>query len=382
MNSRKHIVTGLFSLVSLAGLAASATAGPLDPPSGAIQPTYKTLSEVEARIAINGTNTPGDADSLYKITQSGSYYLTANVTGVPGPKVIGIEVTAPHVTIDLNGFVVDGQGDLRTGVALTGVNNALRNGSIRNLSQGRGVWINNIGAIVEDVRTADTAGLAFDIDADYATLRRISVYSALGGIDAGNARSLRIEDSTILSSFDFGILAGTGAQIDRCVVDGLSSGLGAPPLVGIKAGAASTIRDCRVYINVPGVATIGIQAFDGVQIDGCHGRVNSSTGSVIALNGIGNSVTNCKISGNPGSGVGTGISLVNGTNRARIEGNTIDSVTTGVQFNNCVFNVVVRNTIGATTPLALWSDTSNTVGPLVTTTQETNLTNPLANLLY
>ena len=51
--------------------------GPLAPP-GAAAPTTKTLDQVEPRIAINSTNTPGDADSLYKITQPGSSYLTGN----------------------------------------------------------------------------------------------------------------------------------------------------------------------------------------------------------------------------------------------------------------------------------------------------------------
>lgn len=370
------------AVATLAAAAGMAFAGPLDPPSGAIQPTYKTLAEIEGRTAINAVNTPGDADSLFKITQPGSYYLAGNVVGVPGPKVIGIEVTVGNVTIDLNGFVVDGQGQLKTGVLLSGVNNALRNGSVRNLSQGRGVWITSAYAIVEDVRTIDTAGVGFDIDADNATLRRISVSSALGGVDGTNADALTIQDSILSENFDFGIIAGTRARVEGCVVDGIYSGIGAPPLIGIRAGDSSSVRDSRVFINVPGVAAYGIHALDGVQVDACNVHVNSSTASLVALNGTGNSVTNCKLSGNTGSGVGVGISLISGTNRSRIEQNSIDSVATGVNFNNCVFNVVIRNTINATVSLALWSDSSNTVGPLVSTTQENGLTNPLANLTY
>ena len=81
-------------------------AGPLDPPAGPVAPTYKTLTEVEPRIAINAANTPGDADSLFKITQPGSYYLTGNITGVVGRHGIEIAVPAngPSVTIDLMGY--------------------------------------------------------------------------------------------------------------------------------------------------------------------------------------------------------------------------------------------------------------------------------------
>src|SRR5678815_1587099 len=75
--------------------------GPLTPP-GAPAPTMKTLDQVEPRVAINATNTPGDDDSLFKITQPGSYYLTGNITGVAGKH--GIEIAASGVTLDLNGF--------------------------------------------------------------------------------------------------------------------------------------------------------------------------------------------------------------------------------------------------------------------------------------
>ena len=64
------------SLIVGACVVAAATmvsfAGPLDPPAGPVASTYKTLTEVEPRIAINATNTPGDADSIYKVTQPGS----------------------------------------------------------------------------------------------------------------------------------------------------------------------------------------------------------------------------------------------------------------------------------------------------------------------
>jgi hypothetical protein len=78
--------------------------GPLTPP-GAPAPTMKTLQQVEPRIEINATNTPGDADSIFKITEPGSYYLTGNVAGVSGKH--GIEIAASDVTLDLMGFFTD-----------------------------------------------------------------------------------------------------------------------------------------------------------------------------------------------------------------------------------------------------------------------------------
>src|SRR5262245_18934676 len=99
-------------LLLIAGLAASlaprALAGPLNPPAGPVAPSLKTLPEVEPRIAINSTNTPGDDTSIYRTSQPGSYYLTGDITGVPGKASIAISAGA---TVDLNGFKITGGGD-------------------------------------------------------------------------------------------------------------------------------------------------------------------------------------------------------------------------------------------------------------------------------
>ena len=130
--NRSRLITAAALTLSAAGLL---FAGPLDPPVGPITPTFKTLTEVEPRIAINATNTPGDLNNLFKITQRGSYYLTGNITGVAGKN--GIEITASGVTLDLNGFEligipamgpVDGVSMFNSGP----LNVTVRNGSVRN----------------------------------------------------------------------------------------------------------------------------------------------------------------------------------------------------------------------------------------------------------
>src|SRR5437870_4522683 len=99
----KSLGTRSIALVVVAGVLCtivSLHAGDLNPPPGPVTPTMKTLTEVEPRTAISAVNTPGDGDSLFKITQAGSYYLIGNAQGAAGKT--GIEVTASHVTIDLN----------------------------------------------------------------------------------------------------------------------------------------------------------------------------------------------------------------------------------------------------------------------------------------
>jgi hypothetical protein len=108
------------------------TAGPLDPPSGTIAPTYKTLNEVEPRIAINAQNTPGDASSVFKITKPGSYYLTGNVIGVSGKD--GIVIAASNVTVDLMGFTLEGVAGSGEGIGSSGTQQGItiRNGVVMN----------------------------------------------------------------------------------------------------------------------------------------------------------------------------------------------------------------------------------------------------------
>ena len=101
MNRRTLLTTAsTCALVASAGLL---VAGSLNPPAGPVAPTYKTLSEVEPRIAVGPGTTPGDAANLYRITQPGSYYLTANI--ITGPRT-GVWIDSSGVTLDLNGFEI------------------------------------------------------------------------------------------------------------------------------------------------------------------------------------------------------------------------------------------------------------------------------------
>jgi Right handed beta helix region len=241
MRSKIALVVGFVGLTA----AALTIAGPLDPPAGPVAPTFKTLGEIEPRIAINAVNTPGDNDatpSLYKITGPGSYYFTGNVTGVAGK--IGVEIAANDVTIDLTGFVLQGVpgslAGIRGPVAATGL--SIRDGMVR-------AWGGN-------------------------------------GIEAAYADASRIENVIAISNEDSGILAGDDAVIAGCVARGNGA-------VGIAGGMGCTITGCTASENV----YTGIMADEASSISGCAAMNNGSHGM-----SCGGSVVNCTAYSNEGTG--------------------------------------------------------------------------------
>ena len=90
--------------------------GSLTPP-GPPAPTFKSLAQIEPRIPIDALHTPGDAVSAFVISNSGSYFLTTNLTGVPGKSYV-IALRANNVTLDLCGFSLLGNSTYSYGITI------------------------------------------------------------------------------------------------------------------------------------------------------------------------------------------------------------------------------------------------------------------------
>ncbi len=259
------LVSSALVLAGSAGVIA--LAGPLDPPAGAVAPTYKTLTEVEPRIAITAANTPGDADSLFKITAPGSYYLTGNITGAVGK--YGIEIVASGVTLDLNGFDLAGVAGSSDGVkaSAAGLTNiAVVNGSVRNWG-GDGI---DLGAtLVSGSRVERVHAVGNFANGIYAGQNStVSACSAIGGQVGIVARQgSTVAHCSATGASGFGIYAYSGVTLTMCSAFGTGG-------IGIFVGSGGTISNSSAYLN----AADGIATGSTCVLTNCSAYTNTGDG--------------------------------------------------------------------------------------------------------
>jgi parallel beta-helix repeat protein len=311
-------------LIALATTAAFSQ-GPLTPP-GAPAPTMKTLDQIEPRTPINVTNTPGDDDSLFKITQPGSYYLTGNIVGVAGKG--GIEIESDNVTIDLTGHSLLGVAGSVDGIFADNIINfkniTVRNGIVSNWGQ-NALRLNVSSSLVEWIHATDNSFI---------------------GISAGHRAIVR--SCTALRNTASGINTGGDAQIESCICSENGS--------GITTTYRSKVTGCSVTFNTTG---------NGIAVEGSS-IVTACTVVANHLDGIQATAAclvthnNCSGNGN-GAGDGAGIRAIYGDNR--IEGNNCVGADRGIDVNQAG-NIIFKNTCSGNT--TNWSIAANNVfGPII-----------------
>lgn len=367
-------------------VAAMSMGGPLDPPAGPITSTYKTLSEIEPRIAVNPTNTPGDSNAVFKIRTHGSYYLTGNVVGVGGKT--GIEISDDNVTLDLNGFQVTGVEGSTHGIRVS--DTTARTVCIKDGT------VNGWGG--DGVNTFDTTG---------SILVDLRVWgNAQNGISAGQSAIIR--GCTAQQNGASGFLTGLNATITGCTAQATNG-------VGFTVGNGSNVTECTSGNNVAEGFNLGT----GCTVVSCTSRLNGTDGFVL---GYGDTISMCTASFNSRDGVSA---LMNGIaiRGCTVEANTRDGIRAGADCmileNVCDSNgfgsgdgaaihtlgihnridrnsatdsdrgiqvdsghcVILRNTVGDNTTNFVIA-AGNLTGTIVTTEAEFNSATSNANVLY
>lgn len=301
--------------VLFAAVLASATvaaAGPIDPPIGPVESTGRFGPRTE----INDTNTPGDADSLFVITQPGSYYLAGNITGVTGKN--GIEISANNVTLDLNGFEIVGVGGSLAGIS-AGSRVANRNGIVRNWG-GNGITAGS-ESLFSGLLLQSNQGHGLFAGTGSTVVKCIAKYNGSIGI---NVLANSMVDRCISTSNDAdGIYAGADSVVARCVAEGNGED-------GIDVSDAVLVRDCVCNGNES----------DGIEL----------SSEAFAVNNV------CE--GNP-----VGIRAGNNTNR--IEANHVSDNGRGIQLLG-TDNLVVKNSATSNSIAGYDMGTGNHYGEIVT----------------
>ncbi|MFT3685288.1 MAG: hypothetical protein QM783_10245 [Phycisphaerales bacterium] len=327
-----HIALVVTAILCAAGL------GPLEPPSGPITPSGKSITELQPRTPINAANTPAGTNSLYRITTPGSYYLTGNLQGASGKH--GIEIVCSGVTLDLNGFELFGGSGSLDGISLTATNQsniAITNGSIRGWG---GSGIDMLASLVvngrvSEVRAANNGASGIAVGTD-CVLTHCQASNNLGN----------------------GFNTGAAATITECS----SYGNG---INGFNVNNAASVTRCSAYFNVAS----GINALTGCTIENNNCRINSGDGVKASAS--------CVIRANTctSNGFSTAIAAgihVTGTDNL-IEANACSAADTGIDVD-AGGNVIVKNHCTGNT--ANWAIASgNAIGPIVTAGTTTSAVN-------
>lgn len=330
-----HVMVGLLALASTVVLSA----GSLTPPAGPVSPTMKPLEQIEPRIAINAFNTPGDADSIYRISQPGSYYLTGHVLGAVGRR--GIEIASSGVSIDLLGYTVRGVAGSLEGIATNGGaydSLVVRNGAVSNWG-GDGVALAAGGlgstSLIENVLAVSNGGTGLSCN-------RLGIIRACSAYDNGGA----------------GISGGSGGLIESCTA--YSNGGD-----GLVAGSGGTVRACSARLNDgSGIVATACCA----TVTGCTSSSNTGDGIRVA--------SSCRVAENNCNGNGAGIHVTGTENR--VEGNNATDNARGIDVD-AVDNLIIRNSARGSTVANYDIVAGNTVGPTVTSANIASSHNPHAN---
>ncbi|MBI5288360.1 MAG: right-handed parallel beta-helix repeat-containing protein [Chloroflexi bacterium] len=305
-------VLGLMIVAAVTGVVSG---GPLDPPG----PPGATQPQVEPRNPIPPVGWAG----TYPITlsSSGSYFLTQNLAPTGGND--GIVVNNGDISIDLNGFMIDGEAGGDDGISDNGIgypNLTVGNGTIRGFADDGIDLQTSVNVRVSRITIGFSGGSGIEIGSGSVS-ECTATGPDTGTVGVRSAGAARISDC-VVNGYGTGFALNGGGLLRDCVA-------ASPDLNGIFASPGSTVMNCRVNgvgINAGTGSKYGmyVQGPSLIKDNAINTVLNSSFMDMgIYIEGPANVVT-----GNQISGVEFGLKFGGSASNSRVYGNTFDGVTT------------------------------------------------------
>lgn len=381
MNVCKHPVGPLVAALLL--LCAPAIVRAQDEPQGppGSQVTrMKTLNQIEPRSVISSIP--------FTITNSGSYYLTQNLTG-DVTTTNGIIIAVGDVTLDLGGFVISGTTNGSYGISLAGSsyrNITIRNGVVRGWGQAGLYLQDGVSCRLSDITAVSNGtSLAFAavyVGQDWDVADCSASMNRNGGFYIGedsHARNCRARGNK-----SHGFILGNGSRLENCSASANADN-------GIQGGMMTMILNCTANYNTNSGIHVGLYASASGNISAWNGGAGlvAGTGSrvernVVSQNGAGgivaegySRVTENQVVLNTGAGI-------MGKTGSRVDNNHVFGGTVGVQSDSSAYgSLFVANSVGGCNTNYVSTPSAN-FGQIVTTnflTPTTNffLANPWVN---
>jgi hypothetical protein len=280
----------------------------------------------------------------------------------------GIRIETNNVTLDLNGFAVDGSGiggqGIRIVTSVRRLNITVRNGTVCNWNSAGIALTFALNTRLEKILVSGNAGNGIEAGENGVVRDCVALTNGfspggtfLSGIVAGQnsvVDSCVAEYNGVNNATCFGILTSAGSVISHCSVSQNNSPNGA----GISTGAFCQVSDCTASFasgtNSPGISlgssssavhcvssqntgagSAGISAGQHASVENCVANFNGGDGIQAS--------DNCSLSGNKcDNNISYGIHTTGMRNR--IDGNmVVFNITGGIKVDSNL-NLVVRNT--------------------------------------
>lgn len=313
----------LIVVVSCGCRVVADTVQPPGPP-GSEAARMKTLNQVEPRTHVDAIP--------YTITNSGSYYLTENLTAGSGTN--GIVIAADDVTLDLNGFVLSGNTGCLYGISLGGWTNrniTILNGVVRGWPYGGVSLGDGINCRLLDITAFDNGekgGAGIYVGEEWELENCFAFNNHSLGINVGDYS--RARNCKARWNGGQGFHTGIGSVVDKCVaVENGGDGFFGQTLSVVMNCVAINNTNCGIYVGPNSMAVNNLCGQNGSHgiMAGGGSRMERNIVSQNGGDGI-SGASQCRIDRNHAVGnVGVGVLAGPST---RVDGN--HAVENGIGF--------------------------------------------------